>query len=114
MWPAGIRAWEARREDRQAIYSYEQGGVPALPEAYAAQLATNPAATAFWAETTASYRKICINWVQTAKQQATNDKRMAQLVADCAAGRLIPSQRYGEIPKWVDRAAAAAAVAGPT
>ncbi len=86
--------------------------MPTLPEAYAAQLATNPAATAFWAETTASYRKICINWVQTAKQQATNDKRMAQLVEDCAAGRLIPSQRYGEIPKWVDRAAAAAAAAG--
>ena len=109
MRPAGIRAWEARREDRQAIYSYEQGGVPTLPEAYAAQLATNPAAAAFWAETTASYRKICINWVLSAKQQATNDKRMAQLVADCAAGRLIPSQRYGEIPKWVTRAAAAAA-----
>ena len=63
-----------------------------------------------------SYRKICINWVQTARQQATNDKRMAQLVEDCAAGRLIPSQRYGEMPKWVDRAAAAAAAAaaGPS
>ena len=112
--PAGIRAWEARREDRQAIYAYEQAQLLALPEAYAAQLASSPAAAAFWAETTASYRKICINWVLSAKQQATNDKRMAQLVEDCAAGRLIPSQRYGEIPKWVDRAAAAAAAAGPT
>jgi hypothetical protein len=49
--------------------------------------------------------------VQSAKQQATNDKRMAQLVEDSAAGRLIPSQRYGEMPKWVARAAAAAAAA---
>ena len=113
MWPAGIAAWEARREDRQAIYSYEQGGVPVLPEAYAAQLAANPAAAAFWAETTPSYRKICISWVQTARQQATNDKRMAQLVEDCAAGRLIPSQRYGATPRWVERAAAAAAAATP-
>ena len=110
MRPMGIAAWEARRPDRQGIYSFEQGSLE-LPEAYAAQLAANPAASAFWAETTATYRKICINWVRTAKQQATNDKRMAQLIEDSAAGRMIPSQRYGEIPKWVERAAAAARAA---
>jgi len=110
MRPMGIAAWEARRPDRQGIYSFEQGDLE-LPEAYAAQLAANPAASAFWAETTASYRKICINWVRSAKQQATNDKRMAQLVEDSAAGRLIPSQRYGEMPKWLERAAAAARAA---
>jgi hypothetical protein len=49
--------------------------------------------------------------VLSAKQQATNDRRMAQLVEDCAAGRLVPGQRYGEVPKWVSRAAAAAAAA---
>ena len=110
MRPMGLAAWAARREDRQGIYSFEQGNL-VLPEAYAAQLAANPAAAAFWAETTPSYRKICINWVCTAKQQATNDKRMAQLIEDSAAGRLIPSQRYGEIPKWLERAAAAARAA---
>ena len=110
MRQAGIAAWEARRPDRQWIYSFEQGDL-VLPEAYAGQLAANPAAAAFWAETTPSYRKICINWVQSAKQQTTNDKRMAQLVEDSAAGRLIPSQRYGETPKWVARAAAAARAA---
>jgi len=110
MRPMGIAAWEARRPDRQGIYSFEQGDLE-LPEAYAAQLAANPAASAFWAETTASYRKICINWVRSAKQQATNDKRMAQLVEDSEAGRLIPSQRYGETPKWLERAAAAARAA---
>ena len=47
MRPAGIAAWEARREDRQAIYAYEQGELT-LPEPYAAQLAADPAATAFW------------------------------------------------------------------
>lgn len=108
MRPAGIRAWEARREDRQGIYSFEQGDLD-LPAAYAAQLAASPAATAFWAETTPSYRKIAIGWVTSAKQQATNDARMASLVSDCATGRLIPSQRYGTQPVWVARAAAAAA-----
>jgi uncharacterized protein YdeI (YjbR/CyaY-like superfamily) len=113
MRPMGIAAWEARRGDRQAIYTYEQAGRLALPENYAAQLAANPAAAAFWAESTPSYQKICINWVQSAKQQATNDRRMAQLVEDSAAGRLVPGQRYGETPKWVERAAAAAKAAAP-
>ncbi len=109
MRPAGLAAWEARREDRQGTYTYEQAGELVLPEPYAAQLAADPAATAFWAETTPSYRKICVRWVTSAKQQATNDARMATLVGDCAAGRLIPSQRYGTAPGWVARAAAAAA-----
>ena len=39
---------------------------------------------------------------------------MAQLLEDCAAGRLIPSQRYGTVPKWVERAAAAAEAARTT
>jgi uncharacterized protein YdeI (YjbR/CyaY-like superfamily) len=111
MRPAGIAAWEARKEDKQGIYSYEQGGHLELPSSYAEQLAANPAAAAFWAETTPSYRKICINWVTSAKQSSTNDARMAQLIEDSAAGRLIPSQRYGRAPAWVARAAAAAAAA---
>ena len=40
----------------------------------------------------------------SAKQPATREKRLAVLIADSAAGRLIPSQRYGSEPKWVDRA----------
>jgi uncharacterized protein YdeI (YjbR/CyaY-like superfamily) len=74
-------------------------------------LAADPAATAFWEAATASYRKLATNWVVTAKQEKTRDARMAQLVADCAAGRLIPSQRYGTPPGWVQRAAAAAEAA---
>ena len=76
-----------------------------------AQLAADPAATAFWEVATPSYRKLAVNWVVTAKQEKTRDARMAQLVDDCAAGRMIPSQRYGIEPKWVQRAAAAAEAA---
>ena len=75
------------------------------------QLAADPAATAFWEVATPSYRKLAINWVVTAKQEKTRDARMAQLVDDCANGRMIPSQRYGIQPKWVQRAAAAAEAA---
>lgn len=107
MQPSGLAAFERRRAERSGIYSYEQGEV-ALAEAYAARLAADRAASAFWAQATASYRRIAVQWVMSAKQEATRDRRMAQLVADSAAGWLIPSQRYGTPPKWVERAAAAA------
>ncbi|MEO9153031.1 MAG: YdeI/OmpD-associated family protein, partial [Lapillicoccus sp.] len=107
MRPHGLAAHALRRPERSGIYAYERGSLT-LPEAYAALLAASPAATTFWALATESYRKVGISWVTTAKTQATNDKRMAQLVEDCAAGRMIPSQRYGTAPGWVARAAAAA------
>ena len=111
MQPSGLAVWEARRREA-APYTHEVDGELVLPAPYAAQLAASPAATAFWEAATATYRRVCVNWVLTAKQQATRDRRMAQLVDESAAGRLIPSQRYGETPKWVARAAAAAAAAG--
>ena len=110
MQPSGLAAFERRREDRSGIYADENRDRE-LPSHYAAQLAANPAATAFWEVATPSYRKLVVNWVVTAKQEKTRDARMAQLVDDCAAGRMIPSQRYGVTPRWVERAAAAAAAA---
>ncbi len=107
MQPSGLAIWEARRRD-VAPYTHEVDGELVLPEPYAAQLAASPAATAFWETATRTYQRLCINWVLTAKQEATRERRIAQLVACSAAGELIPSQRYGDVPKWVARAAAAA------
>ena len=47
MQPSGLAAFERRREDRSGIYAYENRDRE-LPEHYAAQLAADPAATAFW------------------------------------------------------------------
>ncbi len=106
MTPAGMAAFEARREDRTGQASYERES--ALTEAQATQLAADPRAAAFWAETTPSYRRVCTAWVTSAKREATRESRMAQLVDDCANGRLIKSQRYGDPPRWQERAAEAA------
>lgn len=110
MQPAGLAAWEARRREA-APYTHERSGPLELPDDYTAQLADSPAAQAFWDSATNTYRRVCVNWVLSAKQQSTRDRRMAQLVEDSAAGRLIPSQRYGTVPRWVERAAAAATAA---
>lgn len=110
MQPSGLAIWEQRKTD-PAPYTHEVDGEIVLPDAYAADLAANPAATAFWQAATRTYRKVCSNWVLSAKQETTRDRRMAQLVEDSAAGQLIPMQRYGDVPKWVERAAAAARAA---
>jgi uncharacterized protein YdeI (YjbR/CyaY-like superfamily) len=109
MQPSGLAIWGQRRRD---VAPYSQAGPePGLPDGYAALLAASPAATAFWEAATASYRKACIAWVTSAMQEATRDRRMSQLVECCAAGVLVPPQRYGDEPRWVERAASAATAA---
>jgi uncharacterized protein YdeI (YjbR/CyaY-like superfamily) len=106
MHPAGLAAFEARRHDRIGIYSFEAEATE-LPPDYLAMLEADPRAAAFWAAATPSYRHVASHWVVSAKQVATRDRRIEQLVDDCAAGRLIPSQRYGTEPVWVAKARAA-------
>jgi uncharacterized protein YdeI (YjbR/CyaY-like superfamily) len=105
MQPSGLRV-HAERKRELAGYSYESP--TDLPAEHLALMNVNAAAAAFWAESTPSYQRACIAWVLTAKQEATRERRMRTLIDDHAHGRLIPPQRYGELPKWVARAAAAA------
>ena len=111
MRPAGLAAFALRREDRSGVYTYETRELELTP-AYRAMLEADVVANAFWGAATNGYRKLAVNWVMTAKQEKTRDSRMTQLVAGCAAGQMIKSQRYGATPAWVARAAAAGAAAG--
>lgn len=110
MSAAGLAAFERRSEDRSGIYSHESPKKD-LPAEAAARLAANPAASAFWEAATAGYRRQVIHWALTAKQEATRERRLTQLIDESAAGRMVSFQRYGELPKWVERAAAAAQAA---
>jgi uncharacterized protein YdeI (YjbR/CyaY-like superfamily) len=106
MQPAGLAAYESRRADRTGVYSFESEDQD-LPEEYVGLIAADPRASAFWALATPGYRRIAIHWVMSAKAPATRDRRIQQLAADCAEGRLIPNQRYGTEPTWVAKARAA-------
>lgn len=107
MHPAGIAAFERRREDRSGVYSHENPESE-LPPAFAQKLAADAAASAFWQAATPTYRRQVTHWVLSAKQEPTRERRLAQLIDDSAAGRLVPPTRFGATPKWVERAAAAA------
>ncbi len=99
--PSGIRAFEARTEDNTGIYSYENRPAD-LPDAYLAQLKANEGAWSWWQAQRPGYRRVATWWVVSAKLEATRDRRLATLIDDSAAGRMIKSQRYGE-PKEPDR-----------
>ena len=111
MHPAGVAAFERRREDRSAVYSHENPE-QALPHESASRLAADAAASAFWEAATPTYRREVTHWILTAKQEATRERRLAQLIEESAAGRVVPIMRYGATPKWAERAAEAARAAG--
>ncbi len=108
MRPAGLAAYERRRPEDSG-YSYETR--LQLDDDQRARLLADPAAAAFWKVATPSYRGLAENWVVSAKREETRESRLEQLIDDCAHGRLVAPQRYGTTPKWVERAAAAAAAA---
>ena len=107
MHPAGLAPYARRSPERTATSAFESPQT--LSDAQRARLRGDAAAWAFWEEASAAYRKVAEHWVASAKQERTRESRLAQLVADSAAGRLIPTQRYGDPPRWLERAAEAAA-----
>lgn len=94
MRPAGLRAFEARDTGTVAPYSYEQRPME-LPPEYRARLAEDARAEAYWASRSPSYRRAVTWWVVSAKREATRERRMTQLIEDCAAQRPIRAMSYG-------------------
>jgi uncharacterized protein YdeI (YjbR/CyaY-like superfamily) len=95
--PAGLRAFEARDPKRMNQYSNEQHVVAFAPE-QEAQLRANEAAWANWQKLAPSYRRAATWWVVSAKQEATRQRRLAEVIERCAQGLKVgvltpPSQR---------------------
>ena len=90
MRPAGLRAYEERRPDRVAVYSYEQPADARLDQAQEARLRAEPGAWQWFSAQSASYRRAAVHWVVSAKRADTRERRLVQLVADSAAGRTVP------------------------
>jgi len=87
MRPAGVAAFEARVEAKSRVYTYEQSEAPTLGAEYERRFRANKKAWAFFESLPPYYRKVVTRWVTSAKQEATRERRLATLIADCAAGR---------------------------
>ncbi len=88
MEPAGLRAFEQRREDRSAVYEYENAPRQ-LPPEYEAKLRKNKKAWEYYQSEAPWYRRITAYWVVSAKKEETRLRRLEKLIEDSAAGRRI-------------------------
>src|SRR5688572_23899329 len=71
MQPAGLKAFEARTEQRSGVYSYEQRHLARLEPAHERRFRANKKAWTRFQASAPSYRKAAIWWVVSAKQEMT-------------------------------------------
>ena len=88
MRPAGLAAFQSRREDLERRYSFEQGEVAFEPW-MEKEFRKRKKAWAFFESQPPSYRKTATWWVISAKREETRRKRLQTLIDDSAASRRI-------------------------
>jgi len=98
MEDAGLAAFEARREERSGVYSYEQSGSSAEAEVEAA-IERNRRAWAFFRAQPPWYRRTSARWVLSAKRDETRRRRLAILIADSARGKTIAPLTRKQVAK---------------
>lgn len=87
MTAAGLAAFGKRSEARSRTYAYEQASEAALTPAAEKQFKGSPAAWAHFTAQPPGYRRQMLWWIASAKQQATRDKRLAQLIEVSQQGK---------------------------
>ena len=98
MRPAGLKAFEARRENKSGIYSYEQRPTQLEP-AHEKLFRANTAAWAFFQTLPAGYKRTMCWYVISAKTEATRLRRLAKLIEDSANGRRLDDRYRGREKK---------------
>ncbi len=85
MQPAGLQSFQNRIEGKSGIYSYEADAQTLHPD-FVKQFKKNKKAWAYFDALAPSYKKVSWHWVSSAKQEVTQQKRLAQLIAESEAG----------------------------
>lgn len=85
---AGLAMFEARSADRTGVYSYENRPREFEP-AYERKFRASRKAWQFFQSQPPGYRRTLVWFVMSAKQEATRQRRLDQLIAASAAGRRI-------------------------
>jgi uncharacterized protein YdeI (YjbR/CyaY-like superfamily) len=89
MQPPGLRAFEARKESKSGIYSYEQKTAATLDAADEKRFRANKKAWEFFMEQPPSYKQLMIWRVISAKKAETKTKRLAALIEASVQGRRV-------------------------
>jgi len=81
MKPAGIAAFEKRKDEKSGIYAYENA-LKQFSDEFEKRFRVNEKAWDFFQKQANWYKKQMINWVMTAKQVATREKRLEKLITE--------------------------------
>jgi len=99
MRPAGVAAFEARREQDTGVYSFESSRAAELDAAAEARFRSEPQAWEWFERQAPSYRRAALHWVTSAKRPETRERRLDLLIVDSKAGlRVGPLRRPGSPP----------------
>jgi uncharacterized protein YdeI (YjbR/CyaY-like superfamily) len=90
MRAAGKKAFEARREDRSGVYSYEQRDQATFDPAQSKKFRSKKTAWTFFQAQPMWYRRAATWWVVSAKRADTRERRLTQLIEDSANKRTVP------------------------
>jgi uncharacterized protein YdeI (YjbR/CyaY-like superfamily) len=93
MHPAGQRAFDERDRSKDMPSMRDHPLRQLLPPEMEARIKANSEAWAHWQAQRASYRKAAAFWIQSAKQEPTRERRLATLIEESAAGRLVKPLR---------------------
>lgn len=94
MKPAGLAAFEKRKENKSKIYTYENTPVE-FPIRYKKKIQANKKAWAFFNSLPPSIQRVTAHWVTSAKQESTRLNRLEILIRDSEAGQRVKPFRYG-------------------
>lgn len=100
MRPPGLTAYQARKEYKSGIYSYEQRTVD-LPDPYGRLLKKNKAAWTFFQAQRPFYRKQVCWYVVSAKKEETRLKRLETAMARWAQRQALPEAISGKTARRV-------------
>jgi uncharacterized protein YdeI (YjbR/CyaY-like superfamily) len=87
MHPSGLKAFEERDRSRD-LPDMRSHPLRQLSPELEDRIRSQPAAWAFWQAQRASFRAGAAFWIQSAKQEATRERRFASLIEEAGAGRM--------------------------
>ncbi|MEI6755093.1 MAG: YdeI/OmpD-associated family protein [Paludibacter sp.] len=79
MTPKGLELFKNRKEDKSALYSYENKPLE-LPSEFRLKLESNKEAFDFFDKQSATYKKTAYFWVLSAKLEETRTNRLEKLI----------------------------------
>lgn len=88
MTPAGLKAFDLRKEEKSRIYSHETEAVE-LNNLYIKLFRANKKAWEFFERQAPSYKKATIHWIMSAKQEKTRLSRLQKAIKESEAQRRV-------------------------